>query len=359
MSKRTPFFETHVQQGALMVDFGGWNMPLHYGSQIEEHHQVRQDAGVFDVSHMGIVELEGERVQAFLRYLLANNIDKLKTAGRALYSCMLNHEGGVIDDLIVYFISPGHYRLVINAGTTEKDLQWIKKEAVDFSVEVTHRLDLAMLAVQGPQARKKVGMAFPELNEQIQMLKPFHFFIRQELLIARTGYTGEDGVEIIFPAAKAPHYWTCLQAQNIYPIGLGARDTLRLEAGLNLYGQDMDETVSPLESNLDWTVAFEPSNRKFIGREALEVQKQKGVERALKGLILLDKGVLRHHQTVWAASEQVGIITSGSFSPSLKQSIAFARVLSKVKNECSVDIRGKQLKAKIVQPPFMRREKNE
>lgn len=357
MSKTTPFYDLHTQHRAQMVDFGGWYMPLHYGSQIEEHHAVRNNAGMFDVSHMGIVELEGAKVKAFLRYLLANDIEKLKMPGHALYSCMLNHEGGVIDDLIVYYICPEHYRLVINAATTEKDLRWIKLEAQDFAVNVTHRQDLAMLAVQGPEARKKATAAIPFLDGQIAALDPFHFFIQHNHLIARTGYTGEDGVEIIFPADLAKDYWQNLLKQGVSPIGLGARDTLRLEAGLNLYGQDMDETVTPLESNLEWTVAFAPKDRAFIGREALETQKENGVSLKLKGLVLLEKGVLRHLQTVWAEEEEVGVITSGTFSPTLKQAIALARMQAQIENECWIDIRGKRLKAKIVKPPFVRSKK--
>lgn len=356
MPKTTPFHDLHLQNEAQMVDFGGWLMPLHYGSssQIEEHHTVRNHAGMFDVSHMGIVELEGSRVKDFLRYLLANDVQKLKMPGHALYSCMLNHQGGIIDDLIVYYICPEHYRLVVNAATTEKDLHWIRLEAQDFAVNVTHRQDFAMLAVQGPEARAKVHEALPHLNGQIARLDPFHFFMQANHLIARTGYTGEDGVEIIFPIEHATDYWQLLQKQGVAPIGLGARDTLRLEAGLNLYGQDMDETVTPLESNLEWTLKFS-SDRIFIGREALETQRQNGVSLKLRGLVLLEKGVLRHLQTVWVGEDEVGVITSGTFSPTLKQAIGLARLQAQVENECWVDIRGKRLKAKIVKPPFVKR----
>ncbi len=404
MSKQTALNDVHRSLGALMVDFAGWDMPLHYGSQIEEHHFVRNDAGMFDVSHMGVVDIQGESAQAFLKYLLANNIDKLKEPGKALYSCLLNHEGGVLDDLIVYYLSPTHYRLVINAATAEKDLNWIRsllKKESHFhqdtmnsinsvaSVTITPRQHMSVVAVQGPKALEKTISALPQFQSQINQLKPFHFFItdkngasisgtnikisgthikdtakdtakvtvKDAWLIAKTGYTGEDGLEIILPEKDVKELWSTLLRAGIHPIGLGARDTLRLEAGLNLYGQDMDETVSPLESNLSWTVAFEPESRDFVGRKALLMQKQRGLGQKLVGLILLEKGVLRHDQQIFknGDAEPIGKVTSGSFSPTLKKSIALARIQIDIENECLVQIRDKLLKAQIVQPPFVRR----
>lgn len=276
MGKRTPLYDTHLAAGAKLVDFGGWDMPLHYGSQIEEHHQVRRDAGMFDVSHMTIVDLRGERVQDFLRHLVANSIDKLKLPGGALYTCMLNEQGGVIDDLIVYFVEPRWYRLVVNAATRDKDLAWITRQAKAFAVEVRERAELAMIAIQGPQARDKTQRALGDIVRAATALqKPFTFVVVGDLFIARTGYTGEDGYEIMLPAAQAATVWQKLAAVGVAPAGLGARDTLRLEAGMNLYGSDMDETTSPLESGLAWTVAFEPATRDFIGRAALEAQRQR------------------------------------------------------------------------------------
>lgn len=361
MPQRTPLYPEHLKQHALMVDFAGWEMPLHYGSQIEEHHKVRQDAGMFDVSHMGVVDIVGADAKPYLEYLLANNVGKLKAPGKALYTCMLNREGGVIDDLIVYFISPTHYRLVVNAATREKDIRWLQQQATSFDVKILFQPSLAILAIQGPHACAKVSIAIPALKDKIAALKPFHFFQEKKahtehnILIARTGYTGEEGLEMIASPDTIVHYWKAFLLVGIAPIGLGARDTLRLEAGLNLYGQDMDETVSPLESNLAWTVALEPHDRQFIGREALEKQNQTGLQRKLVGLILLDKGVLRHHQRVLLGNEPVGTITSGTYSPTLKQAIALARVQATVEEDCFVEIRGKQLKAQIVQPPFVRR----
>ena len=359
MGQRTPLYDTHVEMGAKIVDFGGWDMPLHYGSQLEEHRRVRRAAGMFDVSHMTIVDLKGDRVREFLRGLIANNVDKLKTPGRALYSCMLNPAGGVIDDLIVYFQDERWFRLVVNAGTTDKDLAWIGQQAAPFKVEVKPRRDLAMIAVQGPEAREKVFAALGEaLRTSTEALKPFHAVAVGELFIATTGYTGEDGFEIMLPGKAAVFTWRMLHEVGVAPIGLGARDTLRLEAGMNLYGADMDENVSPLESGLEWTVAWNPPERDFIGRAALAAQKAQGVPRRLVGLVLEDKGVLRNHQRVVCDGVGEGEITSGSFSPTLNTSIALARVPAAAQGRCQVDIRGKLAAARIVEYPFVRHGKS-
>jgi aminomethyltransferase len=357
MGKRTPLYDMHVAQNAKIVDFGGWDMPINYGSQIEEHHQVRNDAGMFDVSHMTVVDLAGEGSRDFLRFLLANDVARLKDAGKALYSCMLNEQGGVIDDLIVYFLRNDFYRMVINAATTEKDLAWIEKQAANFKVTVTVRNDLAMIAVQGPNARAKAQQAMGELAVELQDLGVF--FMRQVggMAVARTGYTGEDGYEIMLPAEQASTFWSQLLEVGVKPCGLGARDTLRLEAGMNLYGSDMDESVTPLESALNWTVAWEPQERDFIGRQALEAQRQDGVKHKLVGLVLQDKGVLRNHQKVFVDGLEAGEITSGSFAPTLAKSIAFARVTANVGSHCKVEVRNKLLDADVVKPPFARNGK--
>ncbi len=354
MANKTPLYDEHVADGGKMVDFAGWQMPINYGSQIEEHNNVRQDAGMFDVSHMTVVDLTGARTREFLRYLLANNVDRLKESGKALYSCMLNEDGGVIDDLIVYFIRDDFFRMVVNAGTHDKDLAWLQKQSAAFDVTVTERPELAMIAVQGPNARTK---ALPLLSDSVRgpaaELKPFYGVFDGEWFIARTGYTGEDGFEIVLPAAEAADFWRRLRDAGVRPTGLGARDTLRLEAGMNLYGSDMDETVSPLESALGWTVAWEPAERDFIGRKALERQREAGTRQKLVGLLLEDKGVLRNHQKVVAGNGE-GEITSGSFSPTLQRAIAFARVPKDTGDSCQVDVRGKLLKARVVKPPFVR-----
>jgi len=354
MAQQTALHEKHIAAGGKMVDFAGWDMPIHYGSQIEEHHTVRKDAGVFDVAHMTVIDFKGDATRTFLQHLLANDVGKLTTPGKALYSCMLNEQGGIIDDLITYYMDDSWYRMVVNAATREKDLKWIQQQAAPFGIEITERADLAMLAVQGPNARDKVHKVFGNKIDSARDLKPFVAVQCGDTFIARTGYTGEDGYEIILPENAAPALWDQLLAAGVKPIGLGARDTLRLEAGMNLYGQDMDETTSPLESGLTWTVAWQPSERQFIGRPVLEQQREAGVQRKLVGLVLLDRGVLRSHQKVIVDKIGEGETTSGSFSPTLNQSIAFARVPAQTGSECEVEIRNKKLKARVVQPPFVR-----
>ncbi len=370
MGLKTALYDTHVMQGAKIVDFGGWEMPLHYGSQIEEHHAVRRDAGMFDVSHMGVVDLTGDRVREFLRTLLANDVGRLKIPGKALYSCMLLPSGGVLDDLIVYFLSENLFRLVVNAGTRDKDLAWITRHAQAFGVSVELRENLAMIAIQGPNARQKtLPLLTPAQRVGALELPPFYGAAFDSWFIARTGYTGEDGFEVLLPAADADKTWNALRAQGIAPVGLGARDTLRLEAGMNLYGNDMDEEHHPLESGLAWTVAFEPGERDFIGRQALQNLPRDG-SRELVGLLLKERGVLRSHQKVVMTDQSAqssaeaaalpsatGEITSGTFSPSLNRSIAFARVPRTTAASVQVEIRGKLHAARIVKPPFVRHGK--
>ena len=357
MGQHTPLYDVHVNLKAKMVDFGGWDMPINYGSQIEEHHYVRQDAGMFDVSHMVVVDLTGDKVRDFLRHLLANNIDRLKDQGKALYSCMLNEKAGVIDDLITYYMTDSWFRMVVNAATREKDLAWINKHAEGFGVTVNVRDDLAMIAVQGPTARDKVHSV---LGDKAQALDGIGvFFMREigDMAVARTGYTGEDGYEIMLPVPQAADFWEKLIQAGVKPCGLGARDTLRLEAGMNLYGTDMDENTSPLESGLGWTIAWEPAGRDFIGRKPLEQQREQGANYKLVGLLLEGKGVLRNHQKVIVEGLESGEITSGSFSPTLGKAIAFARVPKNTGDNCKVDMRGKLMDAKIVKPPFVRQGK--
>lgn len=355
MTNKTPLYDQHVAAGARIVDFGGWDMPLHYGSQKGEHHAVRQHAGVFDVSHMTIVDLAGERVRDYLRHLLANDVARLTASGKALYTCMLNEQGGVIDDLIVYYIDDTHYRLVVNAATREKDLAWLRKQAEAFGVKVSERAELAMLAVQGPKARELAAPYIDAASRAAALeLKPFFGMDAGEWFVARTGYTGEDGWEIVVPAADAPALWDRLLAAGVQPCGLGARDTLRLEAAMNLYGNDMDETVSPLESGLGWTVAWEPDDRDFIGRAALEKQRQAGGIRRFAGLLLEDKGVLRDHQRVVVDGVGDGEITSGGFSPTIGRSIALARLPAGDYDRAQVEVRGKLLNVRLVKTPFVR-----
>ncbi|OGT45399.1 MAG: glycine cleavage system protein T [Gammaproteobacteria bacterium RIFCSPHIGHO2_12_FULL_41_20] len=358
MGKRTPLYEAHCQANAKIVDFAGWDMPLHYGSQIHEHHQVRQAVGVFDVSHMGIVDVYGKQAVTFLRFMFANNVDRLAIY-KALYTCMLNEQGGIIDDLIVYKLAEDYYRLVINAGRRDQDTTWLKQHITAYDAVLTPRNNLALLAVQGPRAKDIVPTLFStEEAAKIRALKSFTACpVSQHGLVARTGYTGEDGFEIMLPTTEISHFWEKLLAAGVAPCGLGARDTLRLEAGLNLYGTDMDESVTPLESNLAWTVAWEPADRQFIGRQALEKQRQQGTILCLVGLVLQTPGVLRGHQTVILDSQRAGIITSGGFSPTLNQGIALARIPTTTDTTCWVEIRGKQLPAAVIKPPFVRHGK--
>ena len=357
MLKKTVLNAAHRAMGARMVDLGGWDMPVNYGSQIEEHHAVRRDAGMFDVSHMLGLDLAGPDATSWLRGLLANDVAKLKESGKALYSCMLNERGGVIDDLIVYRFSDADYRIVVNAGTADKDVAWMRQRiaATGANVTLQARRDLAMIAIQGPLAIERAAAALPELSTANGVPAPFVGKRVGDLLIARTGYTGEDGLEIAVPASRAEAMWTALLAAGVRPCGLGARDTLRLEAGMNLYGQDMDEDVSPLDAGLSWTVDMKDAARDFVGRTALQA---KPASQRLLGLILDDKGVLRSHMKVFTAGGE-GETTSGSFSPSLEKSIAFARVpLATQPGEAvEVDVRGKRLRARTVKLPFVRNGK--
>ncbi len=352
--KKTVLNAVHREMGARMVPFGGWDMPVHYGSQIEEHHAVRRDAGMFDVCHMTVIDLRGPRVREFLSHLLANDVAKLKTPGKALYSCMLNPEGGVIDDLIVYYMADDWFRMVVNAGTTEKDIAWISNRALDYDVRVEPRFDLGMIAVQGPQAREKALPLLPEgLREQAAGLPPFQAATDGRWFVGRTGYTGEDGFEIVLPESETEALWRALAEAGVRPCGLGARDTLRLEAGMNLYGQDMDETVSPLASGLAWTVAMK-DERDFIGRAALEAERAAGGIPRFIGVLLEGRGVLRGHQKIFDGEREVGEITSGGFSPTLERSIGFARVAADAGDALSVEIRGKRLPLRQVRLPFVR-----
>ena len=360
-SKKTPLYQQHIDAGAKIVDFSGWQMPIHYGSQVEEHHAVRQSAGVFDVSHMNVIDLHGRDSKAFLQKLLANDVAKLKNPGKALYSCMLNDSGGIIDDLIVYFMNDDWYRVILNAATHDKDMAWINKQLQAFpAVALTERPELAMLAIQGPEAVAAFSsLLTADAASIITGLAVFQACEVDNMFIGRTGYTGEDGVEVILPAEAAVDLWQKLMAIKVKPIGLGARDTLRLEAGMALYGLDMDESTSPLVSGLSWTVAWQPETREFIGRKALEAEKQQVPEQKMVGLLLTGRGVLRSHQQLQFAGGGKGEITSGSYSPTLERSVALARVSAGVStgDDCEVDIRGRQIPAVVVKYPFVRNGK--
>jgi len=356
--KRTPLAETHIAAGARMVDFGGWEMPLAYGSQLEEHHAVRRDAGIFDVSHMLNVDISGSQATAFLQRLVANDVAKLSVPGKALYSCMLNPEGGIVDDLIIYFFAADQWRVVVNAGTAEKDVAWMQRVAAvgQFDVTITPRRDLAMVAVQGPNARERLWAARPAWRAATESLTPFvSSFVAADTLVARTGYTGEDGFEVVIPSADVVSLWTDLVALGVRPCGLGARDTLRLEAGMNLYGQDMDEFTQPNQAGLLWTVALKDESRRFVGRDALE---QFSAPCGFVGLKLQERGVMRAHMTVRTALG-TGEVTSGTMSPTLGVSIGFARVPLGVETgqTVEIDIRGKWIPALVTKLTFVRHGK--
>ncbi|MGH8427258.1 MAG: glycine cleavage system aminomethyltransferase GcvT [Gammaproteobacteria bacterium] len=357
MERKTPLYAEHEAAGARLAPFAGWLMPLAYGSELAEHRAVREAAGLFDVSHMGIVDFEGARTGELLRRLYANDVGRLTTPGQAQYGVMLNPEGGIKDDLITYYRGPGRYRTVVNAGTREGDLAWIRRHADDFGVRVSEREDLAMLAVQGPRARELAAAVLPEaLKGGALELKPFTAAESGDWLIARTGYTGEDGWELMLPAGRAAGLWRALVETGVTPCGLIARDSLRLEAGLNLYGQDMDATTHPYESNLGWTVALDPEDRDFIGRAALERARSERDGLRLVGLVLKDRGVIRHGQAVQTTTGE-GVVTSGGFAPTLGRSIALARIPAGTETEAAVVIRNRKLSAAIVAPPFVRRGK--
>lgn len=351
----TPLYQEHLAQQCKLIPFGDWEMPLHYGSQLEEHHAVRQRAGVFDVSHMMITDLIGKDSCQFLRQLLANDVAKLKI-GQGLYTCILNEQGGILDDAIIYSLTPTHYRLVSNAGTRNKIKEWLleqqKKQKTD--LQITFQTEQTILALQGPDTFKILAEISPNIPE-LASLKPFYIMPYKTGYLARTGYTGELGVEIMLPARDGIALWQSLMAKGVQACGLGARDTLRLEMGYGLYGIDMDETTTPLESNLAWTVNLNP-DRDFIGKSALLEQQEKA-HSTLSGLILQEKGVPRGHYSVLDEQQQpIGVITSGTFSPTLEQGIALARFTSPNHGNCFVKIREQLVPAIITRPPFIKRK---
>jgi aminomethyltransferase len=357
MTQKTPLHAQHLALGARMVPFAGWEMPLHYGSQINEHLAVRRDAGMFDISHLRVLDLSGNDAQAYLQKLLANDVARLKRPGKALYSCMLNPDGGVLDDLICYFVAKNQYRLVVNAATADRDLSWMTRQAEGYRLELTSRRELAMIAVQGPTARTKTLPLLPAELADAARLEPFNGLAQDDGFVARTGYTGEDGLEIMLPQSQAVGLWQRLREAGVSPCGLGARDSLRLEAGMNLYGNDMDEAISPLECGLAWTLAWEPEGRDFIGRQALQRLADNPERRHFTGLLLEAKGVLRQGMGLFAEGRPVGEITSGGFSPTLQASIAMARVSADAGDRLEVELRGKPLPVRRVKLPFVRNGK--
>lgn len=361
MNSRTCLYAAHKKLDAKIVDFSGWDMPLHYGSQIKEHHCVRRDCGMFDVSHMSVVEIDGRDGRAYLRYLLANDVAKIAKPGQGLYSAMLNENGGVLDDLIAYAL-PSGFRLVVNCASGAKDLAWMNECARGFQVALQQRADLAIIAVQGPQAIARVGSVVGQtLADKISALKPFTSVFAPSLQssddwqYARTGYTGEDGLEIILPSCEAEAFWWQLHEAGVPPVGLAARDTLRLEAGFNLYGHEMNEDISPLQANMAWTIAWADKERDFVGRSALLAARGASPQNKLVGVLLTQRGVLRDGQAVYIEGcQQPGVITSGSFSPTLGYSIALARVPVQAGDRAEVVMRKKRETVRLIEPGFIR-----
>jgi aminomethyltransferase len=366
MTQTTPLYQSHIDAGGKLVEFSGWQLPIHYGSLIAEHTAVREQVGMFDVSHMTIVDISGPDAFVLLQKLLSNDVGKLTAQGEALYSCMLNEQGGIIDDLIVYFMQPQRYRLVVNAATRVKDLEWINTQSESFDVVVEEQPELAMIAVQGPTSLNALQTALSaflagntasnaaSVCEQVASLPRYHACELQALFIAATGYTGELGYEIALPAGQAAQLWQCLIDAGVQPCGLGARDTLRLEAGMSLYGSDMDESNTPYSSALGWTVAWQPLERQFNGREALADEHAHGATQKLCGIVLDEKGVLRGGQLLYQGDQSIGVITSGTFSPTLKKSIAFGRIEATHSGDCTVQIRQNRLPVRITGRVFVR-----
>lgn len=349
---KTALSHLHDEAGARIVEFAGWDMPLHYGSQLQEHHAVRERAGCFDVSHMAVVDVP-ESSELLLCRLLVGDIRTLN-AGQAIYTLMLNDHGGIVDDLIAYRRLNG-FRLVINAGTTQKDLAWIRDRETELGVaaHITHRDDMCIVAVQGPHAVAKVSAILD--FENLAELPSFSFAELGSYFIARTGYTGEDGVEIICPAQVACELWTALVENGVAPCGLGARDSLRLEAGLNLYGHDMSEDTHPLECRVAWTIDWRDVRRRFIGRNAIEKIHVEGSARKLVGMRLTERGVPREGCIV-RTDAGAGVVTSGSFSPTLQCGIALARVPQASRGRARIEVRKRAIAAKTARLPFVRRE---
>lgn len=357
MGLRTPLYDMHLALGAKIVDFNGWDMPLHYGSQVEEHHQVRRECGVFDISHMSIFDIQGAKAQAFLQYLLSGDVALLESVGQVQHSILLNEQGGIIDDVMLFRTDSG-YRLVTNAVTQKRVQQWLEQHAKNYACTVEWRNDLCLFSIQGPETRERLPAVLNSAKAaHVKNLEQHSAALEGDWLISCTGFTGEDGIEIMLPAKQAIDFMNDLVGAGISPIGIGARDTLRLEAGFNLYGFDMTEETSPLVANMDHLIHWQPESRDFIGRQALQAQLAHGVSEKLVGLVLEERGVLRAKQPVRINQQTSGVITSGSFSPTLGKAIALARVPSDTTDRGEVEIRHKWFPVRVVKPRFVRHGK--
>ena len=362
--KRTPLFEAYSKYGGKTIDFGGWELPVQFSGIKQEHEAVRTRAGLFDVSHMGEIRVTGPDSEAFLQQLVTNDVSRIKD-GQAQYTAMCYEDGGTVDDLLVYKISDIHFLLVVNASNIDKDFEWMKK-SVSGDVEIENLSDqYGLLALQGPLAEPVLQRL---TDTDLSAIKPFRF--RQEVsiaghsaLVSRTGYTGEDGFEIYASPEDTVALWDRILAEGesdgVVPAGLGARDTLRFEACLALYGQELSKEISPLEAGIGFVVKLN-KEADFIGREALAAQKENGIPRKLVGIEMIDKGIPRHGYPVYADGEKIGQVTTGTQSPTLKKNIGLALISSEyavVGTELEVEIRNKRLKAVTVETPFYKRSK--
>ena len=346
---KTPLNKSHIELGAKMVNFSNWEMPISYSSLIEEHNAVRNTVGIFDVSHMSVFDFDGDNQVAFFEKIFANDIKKIYKDNKAIYGALLNEEGGILDDLIIYHAN-NKFRLVSNCSTREQNRQWFEKHAVEFGVKVMERSDMGILAIQGPDALNKI-LEIKEIDAQVNTLQSFGCMFEGDKLYARTGYTGEDGLELIVPTKDINHLWDQALELGCTPIGLGARDTLRLEAGLNLYGNDMTINNHPYESNMGWTIDMSDENREFIGKDAL-LSIDQSKSQKIVGIILQDKGILRSGYEI-THEQGKGVVLSGSYSPTLQSSIGLARVDQGYKENGKVMIRNKLLNIDFVSPRFL------
>jgi aminomethyltransferase len=360
--KRTPLYEQHVALGARLVEFGGWEMPVQYSSILDEHRAVRTYVGLFDVSHMGEFKVEGTDALAFLQHLVPNDVSRL-AINQALYTQLCLPDGGTIDDLIIYHLDDNHYMLVVNAANIDNDFAWVEKQASNFNVQITNQSDTtALLALQGPEAQTILQ---PLTKVDLSTVRYYHCAQGMvndiNCIISRTGYTGEDGFELYCASSDVSKLWdellTAGKDRGLLPAGLGARDTLRLEAGYCLYGHELDEQTNPLEANLGWTVKL--NKDEFIGRDALLKVKEQGPKRKLIGIEMVERGVCRGGYAIYEDDQQIGTLTSGAPGPTLNKNIGMGFVDSSqavVGKTVHIDIRGKRTAAQIVALPFYKRQ---
>ncbi len=350
---KTPLYQLHLDASAEFVDFHGWEIPIHFGSQIQEHNSVRDSAGVFDLSYMTIIDVVGDKAQAWLRTMLTNDVAALEVQ-QSMYSCLCNEDGGILDDLIAYKLSASRFRLVFNVSTRDKVISWLQSH-LQQGVKLDVLTDVAMLAVQGPKAETKLARSLGSVNIQMPVgpIQRFYTMEQSDWLISRTGYTGEDGFEIFMPSSQAPSFFEDLLNQDVRACGYAARDSLRLEAGLNYYGKDLDEQHTPAQSGLDRNVDVSDPNRHFIGRDILYDQKATGTAVHQVALVLRAGGNMTTGQQVQRAGTIVGEITSGRFSPTFQESIALARVNRPVIGGCDVIINDQLFAVEIAELPFI------